>query len=141
MASGRNLKRSTSSPPCVLIAEDSEIHQKLAINLFEGCGFRVLIASTGIEALDLFRRHKVDLVVLDCQMPELDGYGTAERIREEERLRGVTPVPIIALTALSDVLNRDRCIKVGMDDWFTKPLNTRQVSNLQGRWFSSAARP
>jgi PAS domain S-box-containing protein len=109
------------SPGCrVLLAEDNAVNQRVAVLMLERLGCRVDVAGNGLEALDLSGRLPYDIIFLDCQMPELDGYGAARAIREREA--GGPRVPIIALTANAMDGDRAECLAAGMDDYLSKPV-------------------
>ena len=86
-------------------------------------GFEVEIASNGSVAVDMFMSGNYSLVFMDCQMPVMDGYEAARKIRDFEKKSGSTITPVIALTAGSDEKDRERCLLAGMNDYITKPFN------------------
>ena len=108
------------SAPLVLVAEDSPVNQLLAVRLLDQCGFRADVVADGREAVAATARTEYAAVLMDCQMPELDGYeATAEiRLREGEGRH----IPIIAMTANSMAEDRERCLAAGMDDYVSKPI-------------------
>ena len=106
----------------ILIAEDNITNQKLIKNLLNKLGLECEIASDGQEALNLFMKNKYDLILLDCQMPVMDGYETTLAIREHENKYNLEPISILALTANAFVTNKEKCISVGMNDIITKPI-------------------
>jgi len=105
----------------VLVAEDNIINQKLLTRLLERAGHEVRLAGNGREALAAFEGERFDLVLMDLQMPEMDGLEAAERIRERERQTGGR-VPIVAVTTSSSDDDRRRCLDAGMDDLVPKPV-------------------
>jgi PAS domain S-box-containing protein len=106
----------------VLLAEDNAVNQKLARRLLEKLGARVAVADTGAMAVALLRNEAFDLVLMDCQMPEMDGYEATRRIRQGDAGESSSDVPIVALTAHAMAGDRDKCIAAGMDDYLTKPI-------------------
>ncbi|MCW2994077.1 MAG: response regulator, partial [Conexibacter sp.] len=106
----------------VLIAEDHDVNRILMERLLLKRGHRTIAAATGIEAVELAGRDEVDLVFMDCQMPELDGYAATERIRTNERAGAGRRLPIVAMTAHAMAGDRDKCLAAGMDDYVAKPL-------------------
>ncbi|MEI7802131.1 MAG: response regulator, partial [Bacteroidota bacterium] len=118
----------------ILLAEDDLINQKLEITVLEKNGFKVTLANNGLEVLDLMQKDKFDLIFMDVQMPELDGYETTLRIREAETVTG-EHIPIIAMTAHAMKMHRDRCIEVGMDDYVSKPIKTDEVFKVMAKLF------
>src|SRR5262249_39381996 len=110
----------------VLLAEDSLYNQKLALALLERKGHHVLVANNGSEAVQLARTQPFDLVLMDLQMPEMDGLQATKRIRDEEAGSG-RRLPIVAMTAQAMKGDRERCLEAGMDDYLTKPVRAAQL--------------
>jgi CheY-like chemotaxis protein len=109
-------------PPLqILLVEDNLINQKVALRLLENAGHSVIVAANGREALDWVLRHDFDLVLMDVQMPEMDGLEATMEIR---RLEAGSPrrLPIVALTAHAMVGDRERCLEAGMDGYVAKPV-------------------
>ncbi|HKX33641.1 MAG TPA: two-component regulator propeller domain-containing protein, partial [Blastocatellia bacterium] len=105
----------------ILLAEDNLVNQKLAIRLLEKAGHTVVTANNGREAVTALEEEQFDLVLMDVQMPEMDGIEATATIRERERIAG-TDIPIIALTAHAMTGDRERCLKAGMNGYVTKPI-------------------
>jgi len=103
----------------ILIAEDNAVNQKLAVAMVERLGHRATLASNGNEAVEKWKAGKFDLVLMDVQMPEADGFEATRRIRSMEN---DTRTPIIAMTAHAMTGDRDRCLEAGMDDYVSKPV-------------------
>jgi len=105
----------------VLVAEDNVINQKIAVRMLEKLGLRADMAANGVEALEMFGLLPYDIIFMDCQMPEMNGYDAAMEIRRREGRN--RHIPIVAMTA--DVVEgcRERCIQSGMDDYISKPVN------------------
>ncbi len=114
----------------ILLIEDNPLNQKLAKNVLNNFGFDVIIADNGQLGLKVLEHQKFDLILMDIQMPELDGYQTTTIIRRELKLH----IPIIAMTAHSIVGEKEKCISVGMNDFISKPFNQKElfdkISNL-----------
>ncbi len=125
--------------PEVLIVEDTAVNQIVAAHMLEKCGFRSRIAENGRVALEALSQRSYAVVLMDCQMPELDGYETTREIRARER--GGAHVPIIAMTANSMKGERERCLAAGMDDYLTKPLRSRTLMDALSRWVPADAAP
>jgi two-component system sensor histidine kinase/response regulator len=104
------------------VAEDNSVNQRLAVRLLEREGHSVTIARSGQEAVDLFEQRPFDLILMDVQMPGLDGLQATARIRERERVLG-GHVPIAAMTAQAAESDRLRCLESGMDAYMTKPVH------------------
>ncbi len=112
----------------ILLAEDNIVNQRVVARLLEKQGYTVEVASTGRDALALLSQQAFDLVLMDIQMPDIDGFQATAAIRERERTSG-KHLPILALTAHAMAGDRERCIKAGMDDYISKPI---QPSDLWG---------
>jgi PAS domain S-box-containing protein len=120
------------TPPLVLVAEDSPINQIVAVRALERCGALTEVAGTGVEALQALAARRYDAVLMDCQMPEMDGYeATAELRRREE---GAQHTPVIAMTANAMDGDRERCLQAGMDDYITKPMRHGELAEVLLRW-------
>ncbi|HWI73645.1 MAG TPA: response regulator, partial [Baekduia sp.] len=122
----------------ILIAEDHEVNRILMEKLLGKRGYRTVAATTGIEAVALATAGDVDLVFMDCQMPELDGYAATQRIREHERDDGGGRLPIVAMTAHAMTGDREKCLAAGMDDYVAKPLRPDEVDAMLARWLPGA---
>lgn len=117
----------------VLLAEDNKINQMLMIRLFEKGGYDVDVADNGKMVLEMMSYKEYDIILMDIQMPELDGYETTEIIRNEEKnTRG--HIPIIALTAGAMQEDKDRCMKAGMDDYISKPVKSQKLFSLLNKY-------
>ena len=113
----------------ILLAEDNNVNRMIAVKLLEKRGHAVITASNGREAIEAFARDSVDLVLMDINMPEMDGLQATEAIRRKEVLSG-THVPIIALTASALDVHREECLKAGMDDFLTKPIVPKALDEV-----------
>jgi two-component system, sensor histidine kinase and response regulator len=118
----------------VLVAEDSPVNQEIARENLISFGCQVDLASTGREALAACDAHDYDVIAMDCQMPEMDGFEAARRIRERQATNNGRHVPIIALTAYASPEDRERCFAAGMDDWLTKPFEAEDLYRVIARW-------
>jgi signal transduction histidine kinase/CheY-like chemotaxis protein/ligand-binding sensor domain-containing protein len=116
----------------VLLADDNRVNQKLASRLLQQLGCEVDVAQDGAEALQLWKQRPYDAIFMDCQMPDLDGYETTARIRQEGG-RG-EQIPIIATTAHSMAGDRERCLEAGMNDYVSKPLNRSDLERVLETW-------
>jgi two-component system sensor histidine kinase/response regulator len=113
-------------PVRILLAEDNAVNQLLAVRLLEKRGHTVVVAATGRETVNAFERERFDVVLMDIQMPDMDGLEAAAAIRAHERERG-GHVPIVALTAHAMKSDRDRCLEAGMDAYLSKPLRPAEL--------------
>jgi two-component system sensor histidine kinase/response regulator len=129
----------------VLLAEDNEINQLVAVGILSSLGYRSDVADDGAAALDLAARNDYDAILMDCQMPQLDGYAATEELRRRERdAAGPTPqdarhIPVIALTASARTEDRDRCLAAGMDDFVSKPIAANTLATVLTRWIPESA--
>jgi signal transduction histidine kinase/DNA-binding response OmpR family regulator len=113
----------------VLLAEDNAVNQTLALRLLEKRGYSVIVAGNGREAVEALEKHHFDVVLMDVQMPVMDGFEATAAIRAKEKLTG-RHVPIIALTAHALKSDQERCISAGMDSYVTKPIRTSELFSM-----------
>jgi two-component system sensor histidine kinase/response regulator len=116
----------------ILIVEDNKVNQLVGSKVLENLGYTFSIANNGLEAVDAFQAGAYDAVLMDCQMPEMDGYEATAAIRRIEGSDG--HIPIIAMTAAAMEGDRERCMAAGMDDFITKPVRLEAVSTALKRW-------
>jgi hypothetical protein len=120
----------------VLLAEDSEVNQLVTVAMVEGLGCEVEVAGDGREALAALERGHHDLVLMDCQMPQMDGFDATAELRRRGG-HGAT-VPVIALTANVLAGDRERCLAVGMDGYLAKPFSQADLARTLARWLPAA---
>jgi len=120
----------------VLVAEDSSTNQMVAVGILEHLGFTAEVAGNGREALDALERRSYDAVLMDCQMPEMDGYDATRELRRREGDGRRTPVIAMTAGVLDD--ERERCTEAGMDDFVPKPVNPSTLESTLARWLSPA---
>ncbi|TKB81234.1 MAG: PAS domain S-box protein [Nitrospira sp.] len=118
----------------LLVVDDNPINQKVAVKMLEKLGHRVDVASNGNEALAALTRHHYNLVFMDCQMPELDGFETTKMIRTHEQPG--CHIPIIAMTANAMQGDREHCLASGMDDFVSKPVKSQDLTKVLTQWLS-----
>jgi len=116
----------------VLLAEDNAVNQKVALIMLQRLGLEADVVANGIEALDALVGVAYDLVLMDCQMPEMDGFEATRRIRERER--GSRRLPVVAMTANAMVGDREKCLEAGMDDHIPKPVRKEALHRALVRW-------
>jgi signal transduction histidine kinase/ActR/RegA family two-component response regulator len=117
----------------ILLVEDNPISARVTQALLESIGCRVVAARNGLEAVGAYRDTSFDIILMDCQMPEMDGYEAARAIRQIEAFRG-RRTPIVALTANAMSGSRDACLTAGMDDQLTKPLTLAELTGKLLHW-------
>jgi PAS domain S-box-containing protein len=120
----------------ILLVEDNPVNQQVAMRMLRKLGHDVDIAHNGFEAVDAAGRTTYDAVLMDCQMPELDGYSATLRIRAGES--SSRRVPIVAVTANAAVDDRERCLAAGMDDYLAKPLRLSDLARVLDQWTKPA---
>ena len=147
-------ERKTQDIPKILLAEDNVINQKVATRMLEKFGYRVDVAANGNEVLEALARIDYAAVLMDCQMPEMDGFEATAEIRKRETLNvkreadssspcplPLTPhrIPIIAMTANAMPEDRARCLAVGMDDYISKPVQFKVLAAVLASWVPLAS--
>lgn len=110
----------------ILLAEDNAVNQLLTTRLLEKRGYKVVVANNGREAVTALAAQQFDLVLMDIQMPEMDGYEATAQIRARERATG-RRIPIVAVTANVTKGDRERCLAAGMDGYVAKPIHTTEL--------------
>lgn len=129
----------TSATPCefqgrVLLAEDNPVNREVALSMLETLGCEVDIATNGEEAVEIFMSsHAYALILMDCQMPILDGFAATDAIRQQETAQHLNPTPIIALTAHAMDGVREQCLARGMDDYLSKPFSLDDLHTMLTR--------
>jgi len=127
---------STAASVRLLLAEDNPVNQKVTVQLLRKIGINAHLATNGKEAVSMAKTQDYDLILMDCQMPILDGYEATRLIREhEERLKRT---PIIALTAHAMSGDRDKCLSAGMDDYLPKPVTLSDLAHVISKWTGAA---
>lgn len=118
----------------ILLVEDNKMNQLVAMKTLQKLGYVVVVANDGSEALDNYSGGEFDAILMDCQMPGIDGYETTLRFRERQTAIGAPPTPIIGLSARAMDTDRRDALAVGMDDYLTKPLRIDDLKTMLGRW-------
>jgi CheY-like chemotaxis protein len=120
--------------PRILMAEDNQINQRVGKLILQRAGYIIDLVDDGSEALEAHRAHPYDLILMDCQMPKMDGFEASRRIRA---LEGRQPV-IVAVTANALVGERERCLDAGMNDYLSKPFQAEQLVAVVRKWCETA---
>jgi PAS domain S-box-containing protein len=126
----------TNEKAAVLVVEDTPLNQKVVLNQLKILGYRAECANNGREALDKLARVPADLVLMDCQMPVLDGYQATQALREREKANGRHTI-VIALTAHALASDREKCLASGMDDYLSKPVSIDKLGATLEHWLNS----
>ena len=124
-----NIKSNDSKNYRILLAEDNQINQLIARTFISDLGYSIQVVSNGQEALDVLKNSQFDLVLMDCQMPVLDGFETTRQLRALKN-----KIPIIALTANAMKGDQERCLAAGMNDYMTKPFKKEDLQKILGKW-------
>lgn len=142
-AEGDTAVMQTSPSPSLkgrlLLVEDNLVNQEVASSILQGFGCHVDIANNGLEALEAVKQTIYDLVLMDCMMPVLDGYGATGAIRQQQHAGELSLFPIIALTANAIEGDREKCLAAGMDDYLTKPFKKTVLLDKLKQWLPCVA--
>ena len=122
----------------ILVAEDNPVNQDLMQEMLELMGLSVTVADNGGKALEALAEGEFDLMFMDCQMPVMDGFQATREIRLSDH-ENVRSLPIVALTANAMEGDRERCLAVGMDDYVTKPVSSKQLRDVMTRWLNRSS--
>jgi CheY-like chemotaxis protein len=118
----------------VLLAEDNLINQEVAMAMLQKIGVSARVAANGEDALNQLQENSYDLVLMDCQMPVMDGFEATQGIRQREAELGHGHIPIVALTANAIMGDREVCLAKGMDDYLSKPFTAEQLHKVLAQW-------
>ena len=129
-------RRSNPDAALVLVVEDSPVNRLVAMHVLERLGFRAHVVNDGREALQALSTQRYDAVLMDCQMPDIDGYEATRELRRRED--GGQHTPVIAMTAHAMTGDRERCLDAGMDDYIAKPVRSQTLGEVLGRWIDRA---
>lgn len=124
-------ERGEHAPPRILIVEDHELNLKLLHDLLEFHGYATIVTRSGVEAVDLARRYRPDLILLDIQLPDIAGTEAARRLKADADMRAI---PLVAVTAFAMPGDRAQILASGCDDYVAKPLNIRDLLSLVERY-------
>ena len=122
----------------ILLVDDYPLNQELALAFLASVGAEIVVAGDGLQALEILQREQFDAVLMDCQMPVMDGYEATRRIRSIDRFKNL---PVIALTAHASKDDRERCLAAGRVDHISKPVKGDQLYVVLARWIRPSNRP
>jgi len=122
----------------ILVAEDNRVNQMVVLTLLKKSGYQADVVANGAEAIDALRRLPYDLVLMDCQMPEMDGYEATRRIRDPHTGVRNAAIPVVAMTAHAMQGDRELCLAAGMDDYIPKPVRLQELKKILVDWLGSS---
>jgi CheY-like chemotaxis protein len=122
----------------VLVVDDNAVNQRVAMRMLQRLGFRIDVAANGLVAVRMVRQQLYDAVLMDCQMPEMDGYAATREIRRMEQPG--ERIAIIAMTAEALTGARERCVAEGMDDYISKPVRLEDLTRAIRKWHPANSR-
>jgi len=125
----------------ILLVEDNMVNCEVAIDMLEGMGFETDVVNNGQQAVDTFDSDQHSLILMDCEMPVMDGFSATEKLRELEKQHNLPRTPIIALTAHAITGAREKCLSSGMDDFLSKPFSMSALQLMLIRWLPSGKKP
>ena len=128
-------RRGDPDAALVLVVEDSPVNRLVAMHVLKRCGYRAHVVNDGREALQALSSQRYDAVLMDCQMPDIDGYEATRELRRRED--GGRRTPVIAMTAHAMIGDRERCLEAGMDDYIAKPVRSQLLAEVLGRWIDA----
>ncbi len=121
-----------------MLAEDNPVNQAVALGMLRKFGYTVDVVKNGLEAIDAVQHKTYDLVLMDCMMPEMDGYRATTEIRRQQSAGRLHHFPIIALTANAIEGDREKCLTTGMDDYLAKPIKAKDLVNIIELWLGNS---
>ena len=130
------LAKALSEKITLLLVEDNRINQQVALGILKQFNLQADIANNGLEAIEQLKTHHYHLVLMDCQMPELDGYQATERIRQGEAGTNNKDIPIIAMTANAMQGDKEKCLQAGMSDYLSKPIEPKLLEKKLNKWLN-----
>jgi CheY-like chemotaxis protein/HPt (histidine-containing phosphotransfer) domain-containing protein len=120
----------------ILLAEDDAANQRIALTMIRKLGYQAEVAATGRDALQALQAVPYDLVLMDCHMPDMDGFETTRRIRDPRSGVANHKVPVIAMTALAMKGDREECLRAGMNDYLSKPIKPQALADVLEKWLA-----
>ncbi|HEX2584176.1 MAG TPA: response regulator [Steroidobacteraceae bacterium] len=120
--------------PYLLVVDDNDLNRQVTVALLNHIGYNAASASSAQEALVAVKSNWFDVILMDCYMPDISGFEAVEMIRAWEKERGRKPVPIVAMSASAFTEDRERCVKVGMNDFLAKPITKAMMEKTVKQW-------
>ncbi len=133
-----SIAESRRSRVCILVVEDNPTNREVALTMLKNLGYRAEAVFNGAQAVEVLKKIPYDLVLMDCQMPEMDGYEATRQIRNPDSGVWNPEVPIIAMTASAMIGDREKCLKAGMNDYLAKPVQSRDLGKALQRWLTES---
>lgn len=118
----------------ILVVEDNPVNLAVVRKILQKAGLQPVTATDGVQAMQAVGRENFDVVLMDCQMPRMDGYEATDAIRQREQQQGLARLPVIAMTANAMAGDRERCLSAGMDDYLSKPVKPAALENMLRQW-------
>jgi len=118
----------------ILLVEDNLVNQRVALAMLKKLGLRTDVVANGLEAVEALQTVPYDLVLMDCQMPEMDGFEATRAVRQKESAASSPCIPIIAMTASAMQADREKCLQAGMNDFIAKPVQSEELAEMLARW-------
>ena len=124
----------------ILLAEDNPVNQKVALAMLKKLGCQTDVVANGLEAVRALENASYDLVLMDCQMPEMDGFEATRAVRQKESAASSPSIPLIAMTASAMQADREKCLLAGMSDFIAKPVQSEELAEMLARWLAISRR-
>lgn len=129
------IPKKDGEPYYILLVEDEEVNQIMGTTILEKMGCDVTVAANGKEAVERYKEHRFDIILMDCKMPIMDGYAATREIRNIENQRGDGRyTPVVALTSKVMTGDKAQCLNAGMDDYIAKPIRKEKVCTAINKW-------
>jgi len=118
----------------VLVVDDNELNRKVISRIVESIGFESVSAASGVEALQIYNHNRPDMILMDCRMPDMDGFDTTKMIRQIEKANDLNHIPVVAITADDKSDEWEKCVEAGMDGFLTKPVDVEKLKEMLNKF-------